>query len=136
MSVWSNLLICSNLDNKVVALYIQRQRPHHGSDKKRDTLSFQRKLWCLSCLFTAFTTFIWFTVLFVSQYYKLGMYIQHIPIKGYIHMGISKEVKSLSHRAHFDPSLNTQSCNKRPFCRTLKFENLRSPKKKRVFFTF
>ena len=36
------------------------------------------------------------------SYYKLGMYIQHIPIKGYIHMGISKEVKSLSHRAHFD----------------------------------
>ena len=29
------------------------------------------------------------------------------------------------------PSLNTQSCNRRPLCSTFKFENLRSPKKKR-----
>ena len=29
----------------------------------------------------------------------------------------------------FVPSLNTQSCNRRPLCSTLKFENLRSPKK-------
>ena len=29
------------------------------------------------------------------------------------------------------PSLNTQSCIKRPLCSTLKFENFRSPKKNR-----
>ena len=29
------------------------------------------------------------------------------------------------------PSLNTQSCIRRPLCSTLNFENLRSPKKKR-----
>ena len=27
------------------------------------------------------------------------------------------------------PSLNTQSCNKRPLCSTFTFENVRSPKK-------
>ena len=29
------------------------------------------------------------------------------------------------------PSLNTQSCNRRPLCSTFRFENLRSPKKNR-----
>ena len=29
----------------------------------------------------------------------------------------------------FPPSLNTQSCDRRPLCSTLKFENLHSPKK-------
>ena len=33
-----------------------------------------------------------------------------------------------------DPTLNTQSCIRRPFCSTLKLENLRSPKRK--FFHF
>ena len=31
-----------------------------------------------------------------------------------------------------NPSLNTQSCNRRPLCSTFTFENLRSPKKNPV----
>ena len=32
-----------------------------------------------------------------------------------------------------NPSLNTQSCNRRPLCSTFTFENVRSPKKTVLF---
>ena len=34
------------------------------------------------------------------------------------------------------PSLNTQSCIRRPLCSTFRFENLRSPKKNEFFHVF
>ena len=36
----------------------------------------------------------------------------------------------------YEPSLNTQSCNRRPLCSTFRFENMRISPKKTVFFTF
>ena len=35
-----------------------------------------------------------------------------------------------------DPSLNTQSCIRRPLCSTFKFESLRSSKKERFYHVF
>ena len=39
-------------------------------------------------------------------------------------------------KMHFNPSLNTQSCNRRPLCSTFRFENLSISPKKNCFFNF
>ena len=42
----------------------------------------------------------------------------------------------LANQGALHPSLNTQSCNRRPLCSTFRFENLSISPKKTVFFTF
>ena len=43
--------------------------------------------------------------------------------------GLLRKPHYLLCRFYKNPSLNTQSCNRRPLCSTFTFENLRSPKK-------